>query len=143
MQIMSRSNYDRDLSVEHENKKRPGAPRKLMSTALLAIALLSILSAQPSQATSPRRIEVTAKRFDFEPAEITVKAGESIELVLNTSDVPHGVRFRELNVELKAAKGKPAEAQFTASKVGTFVGHCSVFCGTGHGKMTLTIHVVD
>jgi cytochrome c oxidase subunit 2 len=52
------------------------------------------------------------------------------------------VRFRELNVNVNATKGKPAEVKFTPGKPGTFVGHCSVFCGSGHGKMTLTIHVV-
>jgi cytochrome c oxidase subunit 2 len=81
-------------------------------------------------------------RFAFAPAEITIKTGESVDLVLTSADVPHGVRFRELNVDLNVAKGKPAEVKFTPEKAGTFVGHCSVFCGSGHGKMALTIHVV-
>ena len=33
--------------------------------------------------------------------------------------------------------------QFTPDKAGDFVGHCSVFCGSGHGGMMLTLHVVD
>jgi cytochrome c oxidase subunit 2 len=32
---------------------------------------------------------------------------------------------------------------FTADKTGDFVGHCSVFCGSGHGGMSLTLHVVN
>jgi len=93
--------------------------------------------------TPPRHIEVTAKRFSFEPAEITLKKGEPVDLVLKSMDVAHGVRFRGLNVEVKAAKGGWGEVHFTPDQTGTFVGHCSVFCGAGHGSMMLTLHVVD
>jgi cytochrome c oxidase subunit II len=44
---------------------------------------------------------------------------------------------------VKAAKGKTAELSFTPTKIGDFVGACSVFCGSGHGKMKLTLHVVE
>ena len=92
-------------------------------------------------AQSPRRVEVIARRFAFSPSELTLKKGEPVILVLKSADVSHGVRFRELNVEVKAPKGREGEVQFTPELTGDFVGHCSVFCGTGHGSMTLTIHV--
>jgi cytochrome c oxidase subunit 2 len=85
---------------------------------------------------------VTAKRFAFEPAEITLKKGEAVDFVLTSSDVAHGIRIRELNLDLRSGKGKSADVTFTPTAIGTFVGHCSVFCGSGHGQMTLTIHVV-
>jgi cytochrome c oxidase subunit 2 len=97
----------------------------------------------PAQdAHTPKRIEIVARRFTFEPASITLKKGEPVVLVLKTSDVPHGVRFRDLNLELKASKSDSGEVQFTPDKVGDFVGHCSVFCGAGHGSMQMTIHVI-
>lgn len=92
---------------------------------------------------SPRRIEITAKRFEYSPAEFTVKKGEPVVLVIKSLDVAHGLRFRELNLDAKVDKGGSAELQFTPDKTGDFVGHCSVFCGSGHGAMTLTLHVVD
>jgi cytochrome c oxidase subunit 2 len=92
---------------------------------------------------APRRIEVTAKRFAFEPGEITLKKGQPVVLVLKSSDAAHGLRFSELNVNVKVGAGGTAEVQFTPDKTGDFVGHCSVFCGSGHGSMTLTLHVVD
>jgi cytochrome c oxidase subunit 2 len=92
---------------------------------------------------SPQRIEVIAKRFQFQPAEITVKKGQPVVLVLKSEDVAHGLRFRELNVDVKAGKGATGEVQFTPDRTGDFVGHCSVFCGSGHGSMMLTLHVVD
>jgi cytochrome c oxidase subunit 2 len=91
----------------------------------------------------PRRIEVTAKRFGYEPGEITIKKGQPVVLVLKSVDVDHGLRFRELNLNAKIDKGKSAELSFTPDKAGDFVGHCSVFCGSGHGSMTLTLHVVE
>ena len=92
---------------------------------------------------SPRPIQVIAKRFAFEPASITLKKGQPVDLVLKSTDVPHGLRFRELNVEVKVAKGGSNDVHFTPTRTGTFMGHCSVFCGAGHGSMTLTLHVVD
>ena len=93
--------------------------------------------------SSPNRIDVTAKRFEFLPGEITLKKGEPVVLVLKSIDVAHGIRFKELGIETKIGKGQTSELAFTPDKTGTFVGHCSVFCGAGHGAMTLTLHVVD
>jgi cytochrome c oxidase subunit 2 len=92
---------------------------------------------------APQRIDVTAKRFAFEPGQITVKKGQPVVLVLKSTDVAHGIRFRDLNVEVKVGAHGTSEVQFTPEKTGDFVGHCSVFCGSGHGGMVLTLHVVD
>ena len=120
---------------------------KLKSTLLTAfaamlVAVLLFASATPAQST-PRRIQVTAKRFEFTPGEITLKKGVPVVLVLTSADVPHGIRFKELGIEAKIAKGQVRELAFTPDKTGTFVGHCFVFCGAGHGAMTLTLHVVE
>jgi cytochrome c oxidase subunit II len=112
----------------------------IFATLLFAPHLaVTILYAQGS----PRRIEITAKRFDFSPSEITLKKGEPVVLVLTSADVSHGLRFRDLDLNLKAGKGQTAQIGFTPTKTGDFVGQCSVFCGTGHGRMKLTLHVVE
>src|ERR1700689_5111346 len=109
---------------------------KMMQVAFAALVVvasgivpLHFVGAQ----TEPPRIEITAKRFTYDPGDITVKKGEPVTLVVKSLDVPHGLKFRELNVEVKAGKGKTGEV----------VGHCSVFCGVGHGSMHLTLHVVE
>jgi cytochrome c oxidase subunit 2 len=107
----------------------------------MSTALATTQSARAEVA--PRHIEVIAKRFAFEPAEVTLKKGEPVDFVLKSADVAHGLRFRELNVEVRAGKGGASEVHFTPSQTGTFVGHCSVFCGAGHGSMSLKLHVVD
>jgi cytochrome c oxidase subunit II len=117
--------------------------QQLIFALLLTTVGTHALMQEAHAENTPRRIEVTAKRFGFEPAEITLKKGEPIDLVLKSTDVPHGLRFRELNVDLKVGKGGTSEVRFTPNRTGTFVGHCSVFCGSGHGSMALKLHVVD
>lgn len=112
---------------------------------LISLTCLLVPFASPSGVmatdTAPRRIEVTAKRFAYAPADITLKEGEPVVLVVNSADVPHGLRFQELHLSTTISKGKAGELAFTPTQVGDFVGHCSVFCGAGHGSMTLTLHV--
>jgi len=118
-----------------------------MKQTLLAVAALLLFGAslRPAIAVqeSPRRIEVTAQRFHFDPAEITLKEGQPVVLVLKSLDVSHGLRFRDLKISLKVSKGGTSEVEFTPEKTGDFVGHCAVFCGVGHGNMKLTLHVVQ
>jgi cytochrome c oxidase subunit 2 len=113
--------------------------------ALLAIVVIAAVSSNRMVRAQgePRRVDVTAKRFTYDPDEITLKKGQPVVLVITSADVTHGLRFKELNLNTKIDKGKPAELSFTPDKVGDFVGHCSVFCGSGHGGMTLTLHVVE
>ena len=115
---------------------------KIILFGFLAMCSLTLSGFSPAP-DGPRRIDVSVKRFAYTPAEITVKKGEPVVLVLTTEDVAHGLKFKELDLNAKVEKGKPAELAFTPDKVGDFVGHCSVFCGSGHGSMTLTLHVTD
>jgi cytochrome c oxidase subunit 2 len=117
---------------------------KHVKQILLAAALvIGGLCSQAVKAQDAQRIEVTAKKFAFEPSEITVKKGQPVVLVLKSADAAHGVRFSDLDVNVKVSAGGTSEVNFTPTKSGDFVGHCSVFCGTGHGKMILKLHVVD
>jgi|ERR1700679_827041 len=119
--------------------------KKLLLLTLIVGALsLSAFSVSQAQAqAAPQRIAVTAKRFSFDPGEITLKKGQPVVLVLTSADVAHGLRFRDLNVNVKVNAGGTAEVQFTPDKTGDFVGQCSVFCGSGHGSMSLKLHVVE
>jgi cytochrome c oxidase subunit 2 len=115
---------------------------KTFFVGCLAVSSLMLSGFSPAPDT-PRRIEVSVKKFEYTPAEVTLKKGEPVVLVLTTEDVGHGLKFKELGLDSKFNKGKPGELAFTPDKVGDFVGHCSVFCGSGHGSMTLTLHVTE
>jgi cytochrome c oxidase subunit 2 len=111
---------------------------------MLLIATLAVPCAYVSSAhaQSPQTIEITAQRFNFTPGEITVKKGQPVVLILKSADVAHGLRIRDLNVNVKVDAGGTARVEFTPDKTGDFVGSCSVFCGPGHGTMKFTVHVV-
>ena len=116
----------------------------LLAAILACVSAISPLSTALLQAQGdPRKIEITARRFAFEPAEITLIKGQPVVLTVKSTDVAHGIRFRELNVDVSVHARGTAEARFTPAKTGDFVGHCSVFCGAGHGTMALKLHVVD
>ncbi len=120
--------------------------RRKFMLALLVCVLAAVGSIAPgahSQTAVPRQIVIIAKRFSYDPGEITLKKGRPVVLVLKSADVAHGLRFRDLNVDVKVKAGGVAEVQFTPNKTGEFVGHCSVFCGSGHGSMDLKLHVVE
>jgi cytochrome c oxidase subunit II len=103
----------------------------------------SLLSGSAFAQEAPKKIDVSVKKFGYEPANITLKKGQPVILELTTQDVAHGLKFKELNLNTKIERGKSAELAFTPNQVGDFVGHCSVFCGSGHGSMTLTLHVTE
>jgi cytochrome c oxidase subunit 2 len=118
---------------------------KLMLMVLfMGVVTAAIFSARAVLAQDePKKIEVTVKRFAYDPGELTLKKGQPVVLVLTSSDTAHGLRFKELNLDVKIPKNGTSELRFTPDKTGDFVGHCSVFCGSGHGSMTLTLHVVE
>jgi cytochrome c oxidase subunit 2 len=118
---------------------------KFMLMTLLSGVLMAPAPSTPTAhaQAAPRTIEITAHRFTYDPDEITLKKGEPVVLVLKSSDVAHGLRFRELNVEVNVAAHGKAQVQFTPDKTGDFTGQCYVFCGSGHGSMAFKLHVVD
>ena len=118
--------------------------KKLMLMILLGGLLMASFSVSTvGGQAAPKTINITAHRFTYDPDEITLKKGEPVVLVVKSEDVPHGLRIKELNVDLKIPAHGTAQAQFTPDKAGDFVGQCSVFCGSGHGSMKITLHVVE
>ncbi len=95
------------------------------------------------QPAAPQRIEIVGKRFEYAPAEITVKKGSAVTLVFTSKDVDHGLKFEDLNVAMTTKKGESKEMTFTPDKAGDFVGQCYLFCGEGHGSMKMTLHVTE
>jgi cytochrome c oxidase subunit 2 len=112
---------------------------RILLAGILAVSSTALASAQ----SAPNTIDITAKRFSFDPGEITLKKGQPVVLILKSADVAHGLKIRDLNVSVKVGAGGTAEVRFTPDKTGDFVANCSVFCGSGHGSMLLKLHVVE
>jgi cytochrome c oxidase subunit 2 len=89
-----------------------------------------------AQANEVRVIEVTAKRFSFEPSTIEVTVGERVRLVLRTADGLHGIELKRFKIAKEIPRGtKPVMVEFTADEVGRFPFLCSEYCGDHHDDM--------
>jgi cytochrome c oxidase subunit II len=112
----------------------------LLRAVLLCAAAVTVLAAGEE---TPRTISITAQRFSFTPNEITLKKGQEVILVIQTTDVSHGLLIEGLGVRTEIKKGKTTEVKFTPETSGTFEGKCAHFCGSGHGSMKMTVHVTE
>jgi cytochrome c oxidase subunit II len=121
--------------------------RTLLVVSSLFAALAGYAVARTNHATkadqNPQTITIRASRFSFEPNEITVKKGEQVKVIIQSEDVGHGLVIEDLGIRTEVKKGQAATITFTPETVGTFEGKCAHFCGSGHGSMTLTVHVVE
>ncbi len=99
----------------------------------LAIAVGPVPRAQED--ANSVEIKMTAKKYRFDPNEITVKKGQHLKLLITALDRDHGFKLEAFNINQKLKKGETETIEFTADKTGTFPFQCSEFCGLGHGKM--------
>jgi cytochrome c oxidase subunit 2 len=108
---------------------------------LLALFLAFALPVVAAADGAPRIVEVTAKRFEFVPATITLKKGETVVLRVTSEDVTHGLFLRPLKIDTDIVPGEVREIVVTPQAAGTFTAICHHFCGAGHGGMKLTVTV--
>jgi len=80
-------------------------------------------------------IKMTAKKYAFEPAQIRVKKGDHVKLLITAVDHDHGIKVAAFHIDQKLKKGETTTVEFTADQAGTFPFECSKFCGLGHKNM--------
>jgi cytochrome c oxidase subunit II len=114
-----------------------------MCVWLTAVLVASAGAPPPrAQTPEPRVVEVVARRFAFEPAEITVAVGERVVLMVRSADGVHGLEIKRFKVKKEVPRGgDPVSIEFTASEAGRFPILCSEYCGQDHDKMKGTLVV--
>ncbi|RFU70367.1 hypothetical protein D0469_07130 [Peribacillus saganii] len=92
-----------------------------------------------------KEIEIVAKTgpnpedFVFEPAEVTVKEGETVNITLKSADQ---VKHELWLPKIKGARVASGESvQFTPEQAGEYLGSCSELCGVGHAIMSFKLIV--
>jgi cytochrome c oxidase subunit 2 len=101
--------------------------------ALAGAALVGAVT----QDAEPRVIDITARRFAFEPSQIDVLVGERVRLMVRSGDGVHGIEIKKFKVNKDVPRGgKPVIIDFTASEAGRFPILCSEYCGDDHDTMT-------
>jgi cytochrome c oxidase subunit II len=117
--------------------------RQAFRAAVGVIGLL-LLTGMPAKAQEPTRtVEIHAYQYGFKPAEITLKKGETVKLVLWSDDVPHSLAVQGLPIHAEMLKDHETDVIVTPTEAGDFAGKCSKFCGSGHRDMHFTVHVVN
>jgi len=108
----------------------------LLALAVLVALALRAMAQQPAAAPAGkvREIQMTAKKYEFNPNLITVKKGERVKLIITALDRNHGFKLEAFGINRKLKKGDATTIEFTADKAGTFPFQCSEFCGFGHGR---------
>jgi cytochrome c oxidase subunit 2 len=73
---------------------------------------------------------------------LEIPVGESVNFNLTSPDVIHAFWVPEFLFKRDVIPGHPNHFSITATKTGTFTGHCSELCGLYHSKMLFTLKIV-
>jgi cytochrome c oxidase subunit 2 len=109
------------------------------TAAGLAVGTVVIGSGAPKD----KVIKLTAKKFEYSPAEITVKKGEPVVIEVSSEDVKHGFTLPDFGIRTDIKSGAVNRISFTPDKAGRFTFACDVFCGSGHEDMSGTLIVTE
>ena len=115
--------------------------RKLLFLSAPVLLTLLAGSGYHAQASGPKVIDITAKRFGFAPDQLVLKKGETVTLRLHSEDVTHGFFMRKLKIDTEVEAGKTADVTITPDTPGSYTTICDHFCGANHGNMKMTIVV--
>ena len=111
--------------------------------AAVAVCITMIVSSFAIAADAEQVIQITAKRFEYSPKDITVKKGTPVVLEFKSLDRLHGFDCPGLGIRSDIPPQKVTTLRFIPQKVGTFPFHCDNFCGSGHEGMAGTITVTE
>jgi len=118
--------------------------KKHIYAAFIAVGIVGLMTPLRTRAQmETKTITITAHRFAFEPAQVTLKKGEPVVLKLVSSDVVHGFYLKPLKIDEIIEPGKTTEVKVTPQAAGTFTTICDHFCGVNHGNMKMTIVVEE
>ena len=88
-------------------------------------------------------VHMTAKKFEYDPSEITLKKGIPVILEITALDRDHGFKVPELGIRADLKSGQVTRVRIVPERTGTFKFRCDVFCGSGHEDMSGELVVVD
>ena len=122
---------------------------KIITATLLAAACgIALATVAPktnlaSAAVNPKVIEISAKKFQFTPSEITLKKGEPVILRMTSTDRVHGFMSKPFKIDTDIPPDKTTDVAITPETAGNFTIICDHYCGTGHSNMKMKVTVVQ
>ena len=109
--------------------------RRVLQTALAAAGAAVLRAASAQSPREPRVIEMTARRFVYEPNEIALTAGEPVVIAIRSLDFVHGMNLPDLGVRLDLVPGRVTQLNLHPKTPGAIDFLCDNFCGEGHEGM--------
>lgn len=86
---------------------------------------------------------VLASAWVFAPRELVVPVGAEIDIYVTSSDVQHGFKITDTNINMQIVPGEVSKLSYTFDEVGEFPYLCTEYCGQGHAAMFGTVQVVS
>ena len=110
--------------------------RRMLKGAFTVAASVALVRGVVAQtAAQPRVIEMTARRFAYEPNQIALKAGERVVIAIRSLDFVHGMNIPDLGKRLDLIPGQVTRLELQPKAPGTIEFLCDNFCGDGHEQM--------
>ena len=80
-------------------------------------------------------VYVVAKRFLYEPNVVEVPAGAEVKFYVTSTDVQHGFKIADTNVNFMVIPGQVSTLTYTFDEAGSYDYICTEYCGLGHAVM--------
>jgi cytochrome c oxidase subunit II len=103
---------------------RGGSIRGLLCLALGAGVLSARAELATGAAAGGDQVELLVSREGFRPKALNARKGETLRLVLRTSDVEHCFALDALRIEKRILPGRATTVDLTPDRVGSFPFHC-------------------
>jgi cytochrome c oxidase subunit 2 len=88
-------------------------------------------------------IHYLAAMWDFDPEEVEIPAGSTVDFYLTSEDVLHGFQIVGTNVNLMAVPGTVNYARARFDEPGEYAIVCHEYCGVDHHWMVATLTVTE
>jgi cytochrome c oxidase subunit 2 len=86
-------------------------------------------------------VYAVARMWSFEPAQIELPVGSTVDFYLTSNDVVHGFDITDKGVNMMAVYGAVNKSTVKFDKPGVYKITCHEYCGAGHQNMQAEIIV--
>jgi len=86
---------------------------------------------------------VLAQAWSFAPRELVVPVGAEADIYVASSDLQHGFKITDTNINMQIVPGQVSKLTFTFDEIGEYPYICTEYCGQGHAAMFGTVQVVS
>ncbi|HHC09593.1 MAG TPA: cytochrome C oxidase subunit II [Actinobacteria bacterium] len=88
-------------------------------------------------------VYILASRFSFVPNTFEVPVGARVTFYVTSTDVQHGFKLQDTNVNFMALPGQVSKLTTTFEEPGTYSYICTEYCGLGHAVMAGSVTVTE